>query len=229
MRAHVGQFLVRLHRRWMQMARNRARAKDRWNCLRDRNPALYTGRTTYSILETIKRIAESGSCDDVNITNTEYWTILLTEMRQRCRKTVAISLPLTLHTWYARQKKSRERHFTQHLKHPTSLNKTTRARRSRLFGVKERFRVCRVCCASSGGRLGERMREKERGRLPVAESTSTMTTVVVVENGFTLAASSKCSGTRGVLCFRLSGQTKGACAPVDRRRLGVRRDGTLTV
>lgn len=129
-----------------------------------------------------------------------------------------------------KSRRSRERHFTQHLKHPTSLNKTTRARRrSRLFGVKERVRVCRVCCASSGGWLGERMREKDRGRLPVAELTSTMTTVVVVENGFTLAASSKCSGTRGVPCFRLSGQAKGACAPADRRRLGVRRDGTLTV
>lgn len=38
----------------------------------NRNSALYIGRTTYSILETIKRIAESGLCDDVNVTNTEY-------------------------------------------------------------------------------------------------------------------------------------------------------------
>lgn len=57
----------------------------------------------------------------------------------------------------------RERHFTQHPKHPTSLNKTTRARRrSRLFGVKERVRPCLQGVLYSGGRLGEKKREKER-------------------------------------------------------------------
>lgn len=120
----------------------------------------------------------------------------------------------------------RERHFTQHPKHPTNLNKTTRARRrSRLFGVKERARSCLRSVLCSGGRLGEKKREKDRGRLPAAATT----TAVVVEDGFTLAASSKCSGTRGAPCFRLSGQAKGACAPADRRRLGVRRNRALTV
>lgn len=74
--------------------------------------------------------------------------------------------------------------------------------------------------------VGEKEREKDRGRLPAAATTAA---IVVVEDGFTLAASSKCSGTRGASCFRLSGQTKGACAPADRRRLGVRRNRALTV
>jgi len=118
----------------------------------------------------------------------------------------------------------RERHFTQHPKHPTSLNKTTRAcRRSRLFGVKERARSCLQAGYAvrqwwpAGG-------EKER------EGSRTVTSAgMMVEDEFTLAASSKYSGTRGASCFRFSGQAKGACAPADRRRLGVRRNGALTV
>jgi len=51
-------------------------------------------------------------------------------------------------------------------------------------------------------RPGEKKRDKDRGWLPAAAATTAM----VVEDGFTLAASSKCSGTRDAPCFRLSGQ-----------------------
>lgn len=72
---------------------------------------------------------------------------------------------------------------------------------------------------------GEREREREGYTGTAAAAAAAM----VVEDGFTLAASSKCSGTRGASCFRFSGQAKGACAPADRRRLGVRRNRALTV
>lgn len=104
------------------------------------------------------------------------------------------------------------------------------------LGVKERGPRPPVCLQGTLRVLagsGRRHREKDRGWLPAAKATASTTTLLVVEDEFTLAASSKCSGTRGVPYFRFSGQTKGACAPTDRRRLGeegerVRRDRGLT-